>query len=100
MNSPGLLLAKATTSSQLIGAENCCDGLILMGPSKNFSMPLSNRGPVSFAPKFAAKLSCRSNTPFPLLVQVLSGHRPCPTFILSDQPNDIRKGIRISLHKA
>lgn len=53
----GWALANATTSSQLTGLAKGCGEFVLMGPSKKRSMPFRRRGPVSFAPRVAARLS-------------------------------------------
>ena len=63
MKSSGLDLAKVQMSSQVMGWLEDWDGLVMMGPSKNFSNPFRRRGPCSLAPKLAAKLSCLSKTP-------------------------------------
>lgn len=74
MKSAGLVRAKVTMSSQVGGDCSRPNELVitLMGPSNSFSNDFSKRGPTSFAPRLAAKLSCRCKTPKIVSIKVLS----------------------------
>ena len=68
-----------------------------MGPSKTPSIALTSRGPVSLAPRLAARLSCLLRTPYTdvLVENYFRGLRWLlkvyfsVTFIVTDQSQDI-----------